>query len=82
MILTLFSGTDSCCGVINYYFINSLPTATYKIENIAQCTGTLQVNDSSMPLLGETQEEDRRIISDLIIAKMELLCKPVQTTFK
>jgi len=35
-----------------------------------------------MPLLGETQEEDRRIICDLIVAKMEALCKPVQTTFK
>jgi len=41
-----------------------------------------QVHDSSMPLLGETQEEDRRIICDLIVAKMEAMCKPVQTTFK
>jgi len=40
------------------------------------------VNDSSMPLLGETQEEDRRLICDLIVTKMETLCKPVQTSFK
>ena len=35
-----------------------------------------------MPLLGETQEEDRRVIADLIISKMEVYCKPTQTELK
>jgi hypothetical protein len=42
----------------------------------------VQVNDSSMTLLGEGQEEDRKLISDLVIAKMEAQCKPVQTTIR
>ena len=28
-----------------------------------------------MPLLGETQEEDRKIIANLIISKMEANCR-------
>ncbi|ELU06331.1 hypothetical protein CAPTEDRAFT_158296 [Capitella teleta] len=40
----------------------------------------IEVNDSSMGLLGESQEEDRRLIADLVLAKMEVYCKPVQTT--
>lgn len=41
-----------------------------------------QVNDSSMILLGESQEEDRRLIADLVLAKMEVYCKPIQTTIR
>ncbi|GFR67811.1 synapsin [Elysia marginata] len=37
-----------------------------------------QVNGSSMTLLGETQEEDRRLIAELVLAKMQTMCKPVQ----
>lgn len=36
----------------------------------------IEVNDSAMVLLGESQEEDRRLIADLVCAKMEVYCKP------
>lgn len=42
----------------------------------------IEVNNSSMSLLGETQEEDRRLISDLVLQKMEQFCKPVQTNIR
>ena len=32
-----------------------------------------------MGLLGESQEEDRRIIAELVLQKMELYCKPAPT---
>ena len=38
----------------------------------------IEVNDSAMVLLGESQEEDRRLIADLACAKMEVYCKPTQ----
>jgi len=31
----------------------------------------IEVNDSAMSLLGESQEEDRRTIAELVIARME-----------
>ncbi|XP_076373606.1 uncharacterized protein LOC143258471 [Tachypleus tridentatus] len=34
-----------------------------------------EVNDSSMTLLGDSQEEDRRQISDLVIQRMQTFCK-------
>ncbi|KAK3102232.1 hypothetical protein FSP39_009782 [Pinctada imbricata] len=37
----------------------------------------IEVNDSSMSLLGESQEEDRKLIADLVIAKMQHCLKPV-----
>jgi hypothetical protein len=36
----------------------------------------IQINDCTMQLLGETQEEDRRCIAELIIHKMEIYCRP------
>lgn len=30
-----------------------------------------------MQLLGETQEEDRRHIADLVVQKMQMHCKPI-----
>ncbi|XP_036370006.1 synapsin-like isoform X1 [Octopus sinensis] len=36
----------------------------------------IEVNDSSMVLLGETQEEDRRLISEMVLQKMQIYCKP------
>ena len=29
-----------------------------------------------MTLLGESQEEDRRLIADLVLQKMQVACKP------
>jgi len=40
------------------------------------------VNDSAMTLLGESQEDDRRQIADLVIAKMQHCLKPVSTTIR
>ncbi|XP_021341161.1 synapsin-like isoform X1 [Mizuhopecten yessoensis] len=37
----------------------------------------IEVNDSSMTLLGESQEEDRRQVADLVMAKMQHCLKPV-----
>jgi len=36
----------------------------------------IEVNDCSMRLIGESQEEDRRNISDLVIKQMETECQP------
>ena len=44
--------------------------------------GVLQVNDSAMTLLGETQEDDRRYIADLVCQRMEQLSQPVQSTIR
>ncbi|CAM1314033.1 Syn (predicted) [Pycnogonum litorale] len=35
----------------------------------------IEVNDSSTQLLGETQEEDRRLIADLTVQKMSVYCR-------
>ncbi|XP_063404955.1 synapsin-like isoform X1 [Mytilus trossulus] len=39
----------------------------------------IEVNDSSMNLLGESQEEDRRNIGELVITRMQQCLQPVQT---
>ncbi|PVD24729.1 hypothetical protein C0Q70_15214 [Pomacea canaliculata] len=39
----------------------------------------IEVNGSSMTLLGETQEEDRRLIADLVLTRMQQYLKPVTT---
>ncbi|XP_014298374.1 synapsin [Microplitis demolitor] len=36
----------------------------------------IEVNDSALSLMGDSQEEDRRHIADLVTAKMQLCCKP------
>ncbi|CAF0891544.1 unnamed protein product [Didymodactylos carnosus] len=36
----------------------------------------VQVNDSAMQLLGETQDEDRRSIAELVLHKMQIYCRP------
>ncbi|XP_022236747.1 synapsin-like, partial [Limulus polyphemus] len=35
-----------------------------------------EVNDSSMTLLGDSHEEDRRLIADLVVHRMQAHCKP------
>lgn len=47
-----------------------------EISNCGFCFFLLQLNDSSMTLLGESQEEDRRHIVDLVLAKMQHCLKP------
>ncbi|XP_064632327.1 synapsin-like isoform X2 [Lineus longissimus] len=42
----------------------------------------IEVNDSSMTLLGESQEEDRKLISDLVVARIQQMCKPVNSMSK
>ena len=39
----------------------------------------IEVNDSATTLLGESQEEDRRNISELVFAKMEVTVKDRKT---
>lgn len=39
----------------------------------------IEVNDSAMTLLGESQEEDRRNIAELVITRMQQCLQPVQT---
>ncbi|XP_037070213.1 synapsin-like, partial [Pollicipes pollicipes] len=36
----------------------------------------IEVNDSALTLMGDSQEEDRRHIADLVCAKMQHCCKP------
>ncbi|XP_022698496.1 synapsin-like isoform X1 [Varroa jacobsoni] len=38
-----------------------------------------EANDSSLQLLGETQDEDRRLIADLVVQKMHQFCRPPGT---
>ncbi|KAH9363311.1 hypothetical protein HPB48_006417 [Haemaphysalis longicornis] len=37
-----------------------------------------EANDSAMQLLGESQEEDRRLIADLVLQRMQQYCRPPQ----
>ncbi|XP_030761632.1 synapsin, partial [Sitophilus oryzae] len=36
----------------------------------------IEVNDSALTLLGDTQEEDRRHIADLVVSRMQAICRP------
>ncbi|KAH0953041.1 hypothetical protein HN011_001318 [Eciton burchellii] len=36
----------------------------------------IEVNDSALSLMGDSQEEDRRHIADLVTAKMQVCCRP------
>ncbi|EEC07494.1 synapsin, putative, partial [Ixodes scapularis] len=38
-----------------------------------------EANDSAMQLLGETQEEDRRLIAELVLQRMQQYCRPPGT---
>lgn len=36
----------------------------------------MELNDCALPLLGDSQEEDRRLIAELVLVKMHGQCKP------
>lgn len=36
----------------------------------------IEVNDSALSLMGESQEEDRRHIAELVLSRMNQMCKP------
>lgn len=36
----------------------------------------IEVNDSALTLLGDSQEEDRRHIADLVVGRMQAICRP------
>lgn len=36
----------------------------------------IEVNDSALTLLGDSQEEDRRHVADLVVYKMQAICRP------
>ncbi|KAF5278331.1 hypothetical protein FQA39_LY05820 [Lamprigera yunnana] len=36
----------------------------------------IEVNDSALTLLGDSQEEDRRHIADLVVSRMQAICRP------
>ncbi|XP_011495025.1 PREDICTED: synapsin [Ceratosolen solmsi marchali] len=40
----------------------------------------IEVNDSALSLMGDTQEEDRRHIADLVTSKMQTHCRPAGST--
>ncbi|EFX85031.1 hypothetical protein DAPPUDRAFT_314472 [Daphnia pulex] len=59
----------------NYYkafirFANSLLVARDGREII------MELNDCALPLLGDSQEEDRRLISELVLHRMNTQCRP------
>ncbi|XP_067934739.1 synapsin-like isoform X2 [Watersipora subatra] len=41
----------------------------------------IEAKGSSMTLLGESQEEDRRLISDLVVQKMQQVCKQAMSRY-
>ncbi len=60
----LFGGLDICA-----------------IELVQTKTGEefiIKINDSTMQLIDQTQEEDCQSIADLIIHKMQIYCRPDQ----
>ena len=36
----------------------------------------IEVNDCALNLMGDSQEEDRRLIADLVVSKMQSKCRP------
>lgn len=61
-VATLFGGLDICALEV----IIGKDGREYIIE----------VNDSALSLMGESQEEDRRHIAELVLSRMNNVCKP------
>ncbi|UJR35366.1 hypothetical protein I4U23_028123 [Adineta vaga] len=61
-ISQLFGGLDICAVEI----VQSKDGKEYIV----------QINDCCMQLLGETQDEDRRCIAELVMHKMQIYCRP------
>lgn len=40
----------------------------------------IEVNDSALTLLGDSQEEDRRQMADLVVAKMQSFCRKISSS--
>lgn len=40
----------------------------------------ISASDSTFPLMGDTQEEDRRHIADLVVGRMQNVCRPSMMT--
>lgn len=36
----------------------------------------IRASDSTFPLMGDTQEDDRRFIADLVVSRMQNVCRP------
>lgn len=47
-----------------------------RYENSIMCYVAVQVSDCSMPLIGESQEEDRQIISEVVLQRMNASIRP------
>ena len=48
---------------------------TFTLEAIKSCAQVIiEVNDCALGLMGESQEEDRRMIADLVLNEMESRC--------
>lgn len=60
----LFGGLDIC--------------AVEVIQSTSGKEYILQINDCTMELFNETQEEDCQYIADLVVHKMQIYCRPNQ----
>ena len=60
---------------ISHLFILYL-TSQQKLHFSKTAVFALKVTDCSMPLIGERQEEDRRIIVDLVLQRMTASIRP------
>lgn len=38
----------------------------------------IEVNDSALTLMGDSQEEDRRLIADLVVQKMQVIVSKIE----
>lgn len=36
----------------------------------------IELNDSALTLMGDTQDEDKRLIADIVVQRMQVKCRP------